>query len=360
MVGELKKKETKIIGLMSGTSLDGVDIVYVKFLENNNSYSFSILACETISYSDEWEDKLKTAFNSKKDELEVLDIKYGEYLGKLVASFMNEHQIEKVDFVASHGHTIFHKPEQGYTLQIGNGASISEISKQKVICDFRSQDVAFGGQGAPLVPIGDELLFSDYEYCLNLGGFANVSFNKNGIREAFDICPVNIVMNHYSKKLGLNYDDKGSIASKGEVNTELLKQLDSLSFYTETGPKSLGYEFIIDEVFPIIDSMDLSVAIVLRTFIEHIIVQISNKIVGEGKILVTGGGVFNEFLINQLEKNISAEVVIPDIKLIDFKEALIFAFLGLLRNNGAVNCLKSVTGSSKDHSSGVIYEYAVY
>jgi anhydro-N-acetylmuramic acid kinase len=358
MVEGLKNRETKIIGLMSGTSLDGVDIVYVKFLEKNDSYTFSILASETISYSDEWEVKLKTAFNADKDALENLDMRYGEYLGKLVVSFMNKYQIEKVDFVASHGHTIFHKPEEGYTLQIGNGASISNKCKQKVICDFRSQDVAYGGQGAPLVPIGDALLFSEYEYCLNLGGFANVSFNKNGIREAFDICPVNIVMNHYSKQLGFDYDNKGIIASKGEVSVELLKQLNNLPFYLETGPKSLGYEFVVATVFPIIDSFDFSVATILRTFIEHIVIQISNKIRGRGKLLITGGGVFNTFLIGQLQKSLSVEVVIPDSKLVDFKEALIFAFLGLLRNNGVINCLKSVTGASKDHSGGVIFEYA--
>ena len=342
------------IGLMSGTSLDGVDLVYVAFDKSEN-YSFEILQTKTYSYTNEWKHKLKEAFHQSEIEINQLDVEYGRYLGKLINSFISDYQIYTIDFVASHGHTIFHKPDQGITLQIGNGSEISKITNHKVICDFRTQDVKFGGQGAPLVPIGDKLLFADYKYCLNLGGFANISFENNRERIAFDICPVNIVMNHYVQKIGLEYDDKGKLASQGQINFELLKELNNLKFYDDAKPKSLGYEFVVDAVFPLIDKYFLSEKDILRTFVEHIVFQISRKIKFKGELLITGGGTFNTFLINELRKKISNQIVIPKKEIIDFKEALIFAFLGLLRLDNQINCLKSVTGAKKDHSSGQIY-----
>ncbi len=351
----MNDKLTYIIGLMSGTSLDGVDLVYVSFINEDETYSYTIIKSETYEYSKDWENKLKKAFNKSTPELEKLDIEYGNYLGDLINNFIKDNSIGKIDFIASHGHTIFHKPEEGITLQIGDGETISTVTQHKVICDFRTQDVKLGGQGAPLVPIGDQLLFSEYEYCLNLGGFANISFNNKGERKAFDICPVNIVMNHYAKLLGFDYDDKGVFASQGENNTQLLEELNNLPFYNDFEPKSLGYEFVVEVIFPIISKYELSEKDVLRTFIEHIVCQISEKITTSGNMLITGGGAFNVFLIQQLKKQLSNEVVIPSKEIIDFKEALIFSFLGLLRVNNKTNCLKSVTGASKDHSSGLIY-----
>lgn len=351
----MNAKKKYIIGLMSGTSLDGVDLVYVSF-ERNINFVFNILAAKTYSYSDIWVRKLKSAFDNNSNELSELDLEYGESLGNLINLFIEEFQIDNIDFISSHGHTIFHKPNEGVTLQIGNGLVISQITNQKVICDFRTQDVKFGGQGAPLVPIGDELLFSEFHYCLNLGGFANISFNSLGQRMAFDICPVNIVLNHYTRKINLEYDDEGSISSKGEINNQLLNRLNNLPFYQDQKPKSLGYEFIITEIIPLIDEFSLSTENILRTFIEHIAIQISNKIKFKGQLLITGGGVFNKFLIKQLESKVKNQIVIPNELLINFKEALIFAFLGLLRVDNQVNCLKSVTGAKKDHSSGKIYK----
>ncbi|MCK5816335.1 MAG: anhydro-N-acetylmuramic acid kinase [Flavobacteriaceae bacterium] len=351
----MKQIETFCIGLMSGTSLDGVDLVYCRFLKNQDLYSFSIISSKTYPYSEEWLIRLVNAFNEDKSSLDILDNEYGEYLGLLINKFIAEFHIDAVDLIASHGHTIFHKPEEGFTLQIGNGAIISKLTGQKVICDFRSQDVAFGGQGAPLVPIGDALLFSNYEYCLNLGGFANISFDQNGSRKAFDICPVNIVMNHYAKKLGFTYDDKGVIASKGVVNVALLKKLNSLPFFVEIGPKSLGFEFVVQEVFPLIDGFRLSESDVLATYIAHVTDQVSKKIIGKGQVLLTGGGAFNLFLIEELQKKCEATIITRPNELVNFKEAVVFAFLGLLRDNEVVNCLKSVTGASEDHCSGVVF-----
>ena len=337
---------------MSGTSLDGVDIVYVSF---KNDTEFEIIHADTIPYADALKYNLQNAFNQTESEIKKLDIEYGEYLGNLVNTFINKNNIETIDFVASHGHTIFHKPEEGFTLQIGDGKTIAKITNQKVVCDFRSQDVALGGQGAPLVPIGDQLLFSEYDYCLNLGGFVNISFDDNGIRKAFDICPINIVMNHYTRMIGLEYDDAGKIAATGTINTKLLNELNQLPFYKDTNPKSLGYEFVVSTIFPMIDNYDLELKDILRTFVEHVVIQISEKITTKGKLIITGGGAFNTFLINRLAAISDSEIIIPSNLIIDFKEALIFAFLGLLRVENQVNCLQSVTGAKKDHSSGVIY-----
>ncbi|MFZ2284226.1 MAG: anhydro-N-acetylmuramic acid kinase, partial [Lutibacter sp.] len=235
---------------------------------------------------------------------------------------------------------------------------ITSITGIKTICDFRVQDVALGGQGAPLVPVGDELLFSEYDYCLNLGGFSNISFNKNQQRIAFDICPVNIVLNHYVTSLNMEYDDKGKIASEGNIEKNLLSALNSLAFYNDVKPKSLGYEFVAETIFPMIDKHNLSIKDILRTFVEHIAIQISKKIdSASGKtMLVTGGGAFNTFLIERLQSYTKTQLIIPEETIINYKEALVFALLGFLKDEGKNNCLKSVTGASKDHCSGVVYE----
>lgn len=350
----MKLKKVYSIGLMSGTSLDGVDIVYVRF-DKEDEYSFDIIYSKTISYSNSWKQELKNAFSQSKEELNLLDIEYGKFLGNLVNDFIVKYEIKELDFIASHGHTIFHKPNEGYTLQIGDGNTISQITGHKVVCDFRTQDVELGGQGAPLVPIGDELLFSEYGYCLNLGGFANISFEHNNERIAFDICPVNIVMNFYANKKGLEYDDKGILASKGKIDTLLLLELNEIDFYKSLQPKSLGYEFVVSDVFPMIEKYNIEIEDVLRTFVQHIVVQISNKINSPGKLLITGGGAFNAFLINELKKMISNEIVVPNETITNYKEALIFSFLGMLRIDNQTNCLKSVTGAKKDHSSGKIF-----
>lgn len=342
------------IGLMSGTSLDGIDLVYVEFPKNSYK-DFKILHCETVSYSRKWKETLQNAIHFSSDDLNLLDNEYGVLLGDVVNDFIEKFSISEIDFVASHGHTILHQPENGITLQIGNGQKIATITNQKVVCDFRTQDVKLGGQGAPLVPIGDELLFSDYDFCVNFGGFSNVSFKSKGKRIAFDICPVNIVMNLYAQKLGYEYDESGKIASEGIINEELLNKLNSLSFYDKKPPKSLGLEWVQQKVFPLIDSFELEIPSILRTFVEHVAVQVSNVISGDNSVLMTGGGVFNTFLIERIEKHTTSKVLLPESEIINFKEALIFSFLGLLRLGNQVNCLKSVTGSSKDHSSGEIF-----
>ncbi len=355
-------KNWYVIGLMSGTSLDGVDLAYVK-ISRKRGYHFEILKTESVNYSEIWKNRLKNAFGYSGEKLTKIHADYGLFLGELASDFIAKNKIENLDFIASHGHTIYHDPGQNYTLQIGSGAHLACRSGVKVICDFRVQDVAMGGQGAPLVPIGDMLLFSDYDFCLNIGGFANVSFDYLDERIAYDICPANIVLNHFTRLQGFDYDDKGRMASKGSINEALLTRLNALPFYEQEQPKSLGYEFIADVVLPIFADFDIALEDKLRTFIEHSAIQISDNIneasvnfdKEELQVLITGGGALNDFMIERIRDLTNAQIVIPSKEIIEFKEALLFAFLGVLKDQEEVNCLKSVTGAIKDHSSGVIY-----
>ena len=351
---DMNEKEIFAIGLMSGTSLDGIDLVYIKFLKNKHT-SFEILHSETIAYAKEWKELLQQAISFSSEELFNLDGTYGKFLGNIIQNFIEKYKIKNIDFIASHGHTVLHQPQKGITLQIGSGEEIAKITKQKVVCDFRTQDVALGGQGAPLVPIGDALLFPEYDFCLNLGGFSNVSFRKENERVAFDICPVNIVLNFYANKIGLEYDASGKIASEGKINEQLLEQLNALDFYKTAAPKSLGLEWVQKEILPLIDAYKITISSILSTFVEHIAMQIASVIKDSNSVLITGGGVFNSFLMQRIEKHSNIKIKQSSDALINYKEALIFAFLGMLKIDNQINCLKSVTGASKNHSSGVIF-----
>lgn len=342
------------IGLMSGTSLDGVDLIYVKIHLKEYS-NFDILEKATIPYDTKWIDLLKDSINFNDKQLNSLDEEFGKYLGHLISGFVTGKQIENLDFVASHGHTIFHQPDKGVTLQIGNGQEIANIVNTKVICDFRIQDVQLGGQGAPLVPIGDQLLFSQYEACLNLGGFANVSFEQDHKRIAYDICAVNTVLNQYAQMMGYDYDDNGLMASGGVINSALLEELNALPFYKSGPPKSLGIEWVRNNVIPKIDKCLINHYDVLRTYVEHIAIQISSSLEGIKNVLITGGGAYNTFLINRIKLYYHGEIILPEDSIIEYKEALIFSLLGLLKSQNKVNCLQSVTGAKKDHSTGRIF-----
>lgn len=351
----MKKQTYSVIGVMSGTSLDGIDLVYVDFYQDQ-TWQFKIHTAQTIAYSNGWQKRLGQSMNLSKDALEKLNREYTLYLAEVILGFLEDHKISDVDFVASHGHTVFHQPEAGYTLQIGNLPLIAKLLNVKVVCDFRVDDVALGGQGAPLVPIGDALLFSRYDYCLNLGGFANVSFIENSKRIAFDICAVNTVMNHLVSTIDLDYDKGGEIACAGSIERSLLNRLQRLPFYQKPYPKSLGMEWVKSDVFPILDSYDITLADKLRTYVEHIAMQLSAIFKPKTTVLVTGGGAYNTFLIQRTRALSAAHIHIPDPLIVDFKEALIFGLLGVLKLNGEVNCLSSITGASKDHSSGRIYQ----
>lgn len=345
--------KTLAIGLMSGTSLDGLDICLAEF-EKKDRWHFQILKAETLPYPTDWENKLKNSIHLPAADLLELHSEYGFYLGQKAKAFIEKHQLENIDLIASHGHTVFHQPQRQFTLQIGDGRAITIETNIPVVYDFRSQDVLMKGNGAPLVPIGDELLFPQYDTCLNLGGFSNISLHSQGKRIAFDICPVNIILNHLAQQMNKDFDENGELAKKGEINEVLLNQLNSLDFYQQQHPKSLGAEWCYQYVFPILEGIPLLGA--LATFTEHIAQQIA-EVINENNIkniLITGGGAYNTFLIEKLKERTKAEIIIPEKEIIEYKEALIFAFMGVLRMNNEINVLSSATGSIDDHSSGVI------
>lgn len=353
-----KQMDTMVgLGLMSGTSLDGLDLALCRFHSESRKWRYEVLKCDTVSYSEELRQRLAAADRLSGLELFQLDRDFAAYMAEQVNDFL-KNVPQQPDFIASHGQTIFHQPEKGLTVQIGSGAVISARTGIKTVCDFRTTDVALGGQGAPLVPIGDELLYGNYDGCLNLGGFSNISFNRNEKRIAFDVSPCNLLLNALSSKMGLLYDKNGTNAREGYIFRPLLEKLDALDFYQKEGAKSLGKEWLDEVVEPLFASVDICVIDQLRTATEHIARQIAS-VLNRHKIkslLVTGGGTKNAFLMDRI-RFLAPEtmVVIPDDATVDFKEAIIFAFLGLLRLTEVDNCLKSVTGARKDNCGGAIY-----
>lgn len=339
---------------MSGTSLDGLDIALCQF-ENITSWKFKILKASTIPYSDYWIRKLSTAQSISEKELNTLDKEYGQYVGETVKTFLKNDSYQ-TDLIASHGHTVFHQPDKQFTLQIGDGSEIASLTGITTISDFRSLDVQLGGQGAPLVPIGDKLLFGQFDYCINLGGFSNISYDVNNMRIAFDICAVNIILNQLARSECKAFDKDGELGKQGTLNQKLLSELNDLDFYKRSHPKSLGKEWLDNKFIPILEKYSISTQDKLRTIYEHIAFQISKVIKQKNaKVLITGGGAFNSFLIDLIKIKSNAEVILPSKEIIEYKEALIFALLGLLRFENSINCLSSVTGAKRDSSCGKIH-----
>jgi len=343
-----------VLGLMSGTSLDGLDLCLVHF-DFDGVWSYRILKAGSVDYPADLRGALATAQDMTAQEYARLHSDYGLFLGRQVRDFLDRNGLT-ANLVASHGQTIFHQPSVRFTSQIGSGAGIAAVSGIDTVCDFRTTDVALGGQGAPLVPIGDAILFGGYAYCLNLGGFSNISFASGDKRLAYDISPVNYVLNHYAGRLGLAYDRDGGLARNGRVCEALLAGLDGLPFYTRSGPKSLGREWVEAEVFPLIDSFGLGVEDVLATFVEHVARQVARH-VARGQVLTTGGGARNTFLLERMQA-VAPQVryVVPDPLTVDFKEALIFALLGALYVADRPNCLSTVTGAARDNIGGCLYK----
>jgi len=349
-------KTFSIIGMMSGTSLDGVDLAHCIFEETGKEYTYKLGVCETIPYPETWLNRLKTLHHASAMDYAETHTAYGRYIGQLILDFVQRNKINP-DFVASHGHTIFHNPAKHYTSQIGEGAAIAAGCGLPVVCDFRTSDVAAGGQGAPLVPIGDHFLFAQYDYCLNLGGFANISMQMDGKRIAWDISPANIILNYIAERKGKLYDKNGEMAASGMIHAEMLQSLNSLGYYHIQPPKSLGREWIEKEILPMLPLYNISLEDTACTFCEHIAIQIASCLEDDSKkqMLITGGGAFNTFLIQRIAAHTSVELIIPEPKTVNYKEALVFAFLGLLRMQGEPNCLASVTGASYDVSGGAVY-----
>lgn len=355
MSTQVKTSIYYLIGCMSGTSLDGIDLVYVKFAKRNQ-WTFQILASQTVDYNNGWKNKLSESIHLSPIALEKLNIEYTDFLGGIIGEFITNENIKVLDAVASHGHTVFHQPEKGFTLQIGNLSHLADRIGWPVVCDFRVQDVALGGQGAPLVPMGDKMLFSSHKACVNLGGFSNISIFQDQTVLAYDICAVNTVLNYLAHRLNLPYDEGGKTARKGKIIPALLEQLEQLQFYSKKPPKSLGMEWVQESIFKLLNHYNgYSTQDLLHTYTLHIAQEISKCLPKDGSVMFTGGGAYNTFLVQSIQKISNAKVEIPSPELIDFKEALIFAFLGLLKWQGSVNCLASVTGAKQDHCTGKIF-----
>lgn len=349
-----------IIGLMSGTSGDGLDVAFVNF-KKENQWLFEIEEAKTYPFPDYLGKKLMNSHLLPALDLALLDVEFGRWMGEKVLEFCEEFEVKPLA-VASHGHTVFHQPKLGLSKQIGNGWALHAACGLPVINDFRMLDVQLGGQGAPLVPIGDQLLFPQVDFCINLGGISNISFQKGNNRVAFDMSPFNMLLNPEANKLGLAYDEGGKESRKGELNLPLFTQLNELPFYTQKGAKSLGREDIEESFLPLIRKSNLKPRDVLRTLVEHFAFQIGKVILEEKQqekplILITGGGAYHEFFEERLSHYLHQEweKYAANSELIEFKEALIFAFLGILRLQGEVNCLASVTGASRDSSGGTVY-----
>jgi len=350
-----RKRLYRALGLMSGTSLDGLDLCAVEF-RFDKSWQFEIINTATLPYSAAWQQKLSYKKLSAEALLE-LNHQYGVYLAEMSQSFLEKHKIT-VDFIASHGHTWFHQPEKSITYQLGCGPEIAAITNKTAVTNFRIGDVILGGQGAPLVPIGDRDLFPQHEACLNLGGFANISFDKDGDRIAFDICPLNIALNFYCQKLGLPYDDGGTIAATYPFDEGLVAELNALDFYQRAAPKSLGIEWVQQEIFPLIKKYNISLEVIISSLSEHSAQQISNCLTSNkiNNCLLSGGGALNEHLVDRISFLSAKSISLASTEVLHFKEALIFAYLGLLALENQVNILSSVTGAKMDHCGGHIYK----
>lgn len=342
------------IGLMSGTSLDGLDIAFCEFKCYQENYTFKIIKTEEIAYDEVWKKRLAESIHLTGKDLMMLDNDFARFSAEQVNRFVHKWNV-KPAFIASHGHTVFHDPAQGFTTQIGSGAVIAALTGITTVSDFRSMDVALGGQGAPLVPIGDHFLFSDFDACLNLGGISNVSYVSNGRRIAYDISICNIALNYLSEKLQKPFDLDGQLAQSGTVIEDLLNQINAFPFFQQRPPKSLGKEWFITNLQPLLEQRTRSVPDLLATVTEHIAIKISEILPQSGEVLITGGGAFNSFLIQKLQSKTDAKIIIPDPQIIKFKEAIIFAFLGFLRLNHQINTLSDVTGAIKNSCGGAVY-----
>jgi len=356
----------RAIGLMSGSSLDGLDIIFAEFQEQAGKWSYELLEAGCTPYPDEWKHRLSGATGLPARDYLLLHSAYGHYTGQQVNAFIEQHDLHyKVAVIGSHGHTSFHLPGLQMTAQLGDGSAIAAETRLPVVSDLRALDVAFGGQGAPIVPIGEKLLFPGYDYFLNIGGIANISAHGEAYT-AFDICPANRVLNLLAAEAGKEMDEGGAIAASGNIHHGLLGQLNTLDYYQQPWPKSLANDFGTDTVYPLIKAAGLSLADALCTYTEHIAIQTAEAVSAlqeknkkeNSRLLITGGGAFNDHLLQRLDAHLSQLgliTVLPDARLVNYKEALIMAFIAVLRWRQEYNVLSSVTGATRDSIGGALW-----
>lgn len=349
----MKTGTLTIAGLMSGTSLDGLDIALCRFSTEGGKPVYELLAAETIAYEAVWKERLRNVFDATAEQYFKLNSLYGEYIAAEVNAFLKKNG-HHADYLASHGHTVFHRPQLGFSTQIGCGATIAAHTGIATICDFRSLDVALKGQGAPLVPVGDRDLLPVFESCLNIGGIANISFTKSGHTSAFDCCIANMALNYLAEKTGKPYDVDGNLAASGQVNKALLTDLLNL----HSDQRSLGKEWFDARFLPALEKHGGSIPDQLATCVEYTALMIGDVLKQHklNSVLITGGGAYNAFLLNRLRAQYSGQLEIPSDAVIQFKEAIVFAYLGYLRATEQTNTLHSVTKASRDSIGGCIYK----
>lgn len=346
------KDTITVTGIMSGTSLDGLDVARVKFfLSESACWTFELEEFKCFEFPEDLRSELKNSMNLSGLDLSKLSHKWARFAAECASKLKGASEL-----VASHGHTVFHQPENGFTVQIGSGATLAANVGLPVVCDLRSLDVAHGGTGAPLIPIVDELLFPEYDACINLGGFSNISLKGDGELLAWDIGPCNNLLNKLANEADLEYDMDGGLASSGEILDHMLSELLSFSYHSQSPPKSLGMEWINTNLLPVLEKFaDAPLESRLHTSVEYIAKTISVALPA-GKVLVTGGGAKNTYLIDRLKAlSPSSDIIVPNPQLIDSKEALGFAFLGLLRWRGEENVRNSVTGARIPSSGGAVW-----
>lgn len=350
-------KDTYIVSsLMSGTSLDGVDLASCRIEKSPREWKYEFISCETVPYPEGILSELRDPGKPGEDDLHRLDDLLGHFYASILNKFHKNRGL-KPDFIASHGHTILHEPDKSISFQAGSGSIMARETGLLVVNDFRSEDVRQGGQGAPLVPMGDRLFFSEYGACLNLGGFANISYeDEEGKRVAYDTSPLNMAFNYIAGMKGLEYDEDGKMAARGQIDPGLLLTMNELAYYRQAPPKSLGSEWFRDHFLPLLTQSRLSPEELMATTLEHLACQMTDSITASkaSKVLLSGGGALNQSLVKRLLELGSAEIIVPDHDLLNYKEALIFALLGVLKVRGEINVLSSVTGGKLDLSAGQI------
>jgi anhydro-N-acetylmuramic acid kinase len=351
----------RALGIMSGSSMDGLDLAYVHLHSSQGKWNYTLAEAVTIPHTSEWISRLDAAPELSAREYLLLHHEFGVYIGQEVNKFIEERNLDfQIQLIASHGHTVFHMPQHGTTAQLGSGAAIAAQTGLQVVTDLRSLDMALGGQGAPIVPIGERWLFSGYDYFLNLGGIANITLAVDGIYQAFDVCPANRVLNLLAQKRGQAFDRDGAWASAGQVIIPLLEALDGLDYYLLPPPKSLPNQFGTEVVWGLIKASGCPVEDGLRTYTEHIARQLARALDAKpgGKMLVTGGGAHNVFLVERITAlldPLGISISVADPMVTDFKEALIMAFMGVLRLREEENTLASVTGALRPSIGGALW-----
>lgn len=360
------KVARRILGVMSGSSLDGVDLAGCSFYWEEGKLRWRIEVAETIPFSDVWHDRLAALAEQTGEVVAQTHVYFGRYLAELINAFLEQHRWYAPDLIASHGHTVYHNPDSRFTFQIGDGGTLAALTGIDVASDFRMHDVALDGEGAPLAPLADKWLFPDYDIALNIGGIANMSYSGGTQYRAGDVTAANQVLNSLSFFLGEPFDNNGHLAASGQIIPGLLDRLNALAFFDKPFPKSLSNREVQQQFLPLFVPHTIMAQDALRTAVEHIVVQVdaaAKALSGGGpqsgntiRALVTGGGARNGFLIQRLRDVCDwIQWEVPDVKIVDFKEALLMALLGLWRLEGRTAGMQSVTGAKRDYVAGALY-----